>query len=117
MSNTRETCIHCDRPIKTRGLCNAHYVEFRRAFESLPLDERDEFETKAVEAGKILPSSTGKPRSENIFAKLAREVHERHSHYLVDKDAIDEGIKQSRAKIDRPAKKPAKKKIPKRSAQ
>lgn len=57
-------CIYpgCCKSLKTRGLCQRHYTEFKRKYDSQDDDAaRLHFEQAAISEGIVLPS--GKQRS------------------------------------------------------
>ena len=66
-------CLICGKNANGgRGLCNAHYLVFRRSLLALPKKERIEFEEKQIRGGKIL--ATGQLRqikSPNPFLESA----------------------------------------------
>ncbi len=49
-----EKCLHCDRQASRRGLCGAHYMQFRRTQSDMPKSERGDFELEAIREGRIL---------------------------------------------------------------
>ncbi len=56
--NQAGMCIICGTPAKTRtrGLCRMHHGRFRRKLDSLPVEEREQFETHLIEQGLVLPN-------------------------------------------------------------
>lgn len=61
-------CLHCDKPASRRGLCGTHYFAYRRAKAGKTRAEAIELDTKAIQAGKILPDGmTRQIRSPNPF--------------------------------------------------
>jgi hypothetical protein len=51
-------CLCCDRPATRRGLCVAHYHQYRRALQARDKVERVDFESRAIRAGKVLARHT-----------------------------------------------------------
>lgn len=49
-------CLHCERAAAKRGLCNAHYMDYRRKRAAEPRSERKDFELRMIRSGKILVS-------------------------------------------------------------
>ena len=56
--NDAGMCIICSAPAKTRtrGLCRMHHGRFRRKLDSLPPEDREQFETHLIEQGLVLPN-------------------------------------------------------------
>jgi hypothetical protein len=49
-------CLLCESKAGSRGLCNAHYLQFYKTLTALPKRERIEFEAEQIREGRILPS-------------------------------------------------------------
>jgi len=47
-------CLCCDRPATRRGLCVAHYHQYRRALLNRDKVDRIDFEQRCIRAGKVL---------------------------------------------------------------
>lgn len=61
----------CDCKVVKRGLCNAHYLAFRRESMNRPRKDRAEFEAAAIREGRILAVSEARQiRRPNPFADL-----------------------------------------------
>ncbi|MFO0904878.1 MAG: hypothetical protein U0939_17870 [Pirellulales bacterium] len=56
--NDAGMCIICGAPAKTRtrGLCRMHHGRFRRKLDSLPAEDREQFEAHLIEQGLVLPN-------------------------------------------------------------
>lgn len=118
MSNNTETsvangllgqCLICNKQgteeqPNRRGLCAAHYEQFRRAKEILPENKKDQFEQDMIAAGNILPPQKGGRATVNPFAEAAQK-------YLSPNDQkfLAETAKAAQ-KLDQKAKKAKKKK-------
>jgi hypothetical protein len=77
---THEKCLLCDTqgndeaPLR-RGLCTAHYTQFRNELMKKQGDDRKAFEAKAIEMGLVLPSRQGQRADiSNPFRELAEEL-------------------------------------------
>lgn len=48
-------CLLCDGEAKgSRGLCNAHFLQFYRKLNTFPKSQRPEFEAEQIQEGRIL---------------------------------------------------------------
>jgi hypothetical protein len=64
-------CLLCDDAQTKRGLCEKHYMNFRRRQAERSEDERGDFEVSAIREGKILPSGEArKIKTDDPFANL-----------------------------------------------
>lgn len=62
-------CLHCEDAATKRGLCDRHYIQYRRAFHQQPTKERMDWEVTQVSDGKILPVGfVVRMKSTNVFA-------------------------------------------------
>ena len=68
-------CLVCEKPAESgkRGLCTNHYMQFRRAMQSLPIEKQDEFEQLMIDQGKLLLPQKGGRATLNPFAEAAQQ--------------------------------------------
>jgi hypothetical protein len=69
-------CLVCEREkVLTRGLCDTHYMQFRKAKELMTPAQLDEFEEALIDAGKLLPSRQGQREvASNPFLDMAEQL-------------------------------------------
>lgn len=91
-------CLVCGKKMATlkRGLCGAHYELYRRARQTLPEDQRADFEEQLIERGKL--AKDARPAN-NPFANLAKE--------MLAKDRDQQRAELDRTHAEETAKKPA----------
>ena len=64
-------CLVCESDATKRGVCDRHYMAFRRMLQSKPTEEQADFEAAAIREGKILPvQEVRRITSDNPFAGL-----------------------------------------------
>ena len=65
-------CLVCGKEQNgKRGLCNAHYLAFRRQLQAQPLANRPDFEQHHIREGRILPvGQLHEIRSPNPFSSV-----------------------------------------------
>ena len=70
---SRECLIEgCTEEGTRRGLCNKHYIQYRKSAAALKKMARIEFERQAIKSGRILPAgAVARIRRENVFSDLA----------------------------------------------
>jgi hypothetical protein len=68
--DTKNKCILCKTPARSRGLCETHYAQFARAKRKLAPSQRNAFDEAAVAQKVILPVED----SDNPFIGIAAEV-------------------------------------------
>jgi hypothetical protein len=89
-----EGCLVCGDSTKGggRGLCQKHYRQFKRAFDSFENPEdANAFEAKSLEEGWIEPKQVGgRPKTWTPFDALAEKVRTASSMYDPKKAAADD---------------------------
>lgn len=80
------TCIFCEKPARSRGLCQTHFAQFNRAKTKLNPEEAAEFDAASVKAGLI--HSIAIRQTSNPFAELAEQLAKRRKQDADDIAAI-----------------------------
>lgn len=80
------SCIFCQKPARSRGLCQTHFAQFNRAKTKLDPDEAAEFDAASVKAGLIHPIAIR--QTSNPFAELAEQLANRRKQDAKDEAAI-----------------------------
>ncbi len=101
-SESHETCLVCNLPVKKRGLCSKHYEQFRRAKNELPMGVRADFESTAIAEGLILEVNLRPKKKQDRFAQLADTFRESPS-LLPSADEEDRDADLAKARIQKAA--------------
>ncbi|MDP6558053.1 MAG: hypothetical protein QGG71_25525 [Pirellulaceae bacterium] len=70
-----------------RGLCMAHYQQFRRQWLEIPADQRQNFEEWLIARGQLAANRQGQGKKGNVFADAATEFAAEQA----DKDRVAGG--------------------------
>lgn len=62
-----EECLICDAAAEVRGICRRCYNQFQYKMQKMSLEERAEFDRKAIEAGLILAAGAAPRSNDNPF--------------------------------------------------
>ena len=60
-------CLVCENNRAKRGLCIKHYEQFRRRRDSLPIEQQQMWESRLIEANKLLPQKQGNRSKDDAF--------------------------------------------------
>lgn len=67
MKTNPHKCLLCERKKESRGLCPAHYQQFRRQRDKLPPEEWAAFEQILIDRGQLLPETEEIVKAGNPF--------------------------------------------------
>jgi hypothetical protein len=81
------SCIFCDKPARSRGLCQTHFAQFNRVKHKLDAEHAAEFDAQSVAAGLIHPVAVRV--STNPFAELADQLEKQRKQDADDDNAIN----------------------------
>ena len=73
MNTNQQKCLLCERNKESRGLCPAHYQQFRRQRDKLERSEWAAFEQILIDRGQLLEETEEIVKPGNPFNQALRE--------------------------------------------
>lgn len=103
MTNTNdiETCLVCDKPVYSRGLCAKHHNDFHREKKKVPQEHQEGFEKELIEKGLLLPRQPpGKKAKEPLVFREIAAKYSKPIQQEIDEasEKVGESVERAKAK-------------------
>jgi hypothetical protein len=105
MTTNPHKCLLCDRNKESRGLCPAHYQQFRRQRDKLPPEEWAAFEQILIDRGQLLAETDEIVKVGNPFNQALIEFRkakaEKKPSFAEEVEALNEQVAEETKAIRR----------------
>ena len=119
MNTTQQKCLLCERPKESRGLCPAHYQQFRRQRDKLPRTEWAAFEQILIDRGQLLEDTEeivkpGNPFNQALIEFRKSKAAKKPSISEQTEELNDQVAEETKAFRTRKSQKPTVQRPPKK---